>query len=288
MLVSGPPEQTRATTAVRYTEYTPPPPLSSIVGCLWTLDGHASEADAVPQLILPDGRPELVVHFGDPFERVEPDGAAWRQPTVIFAGQLTGPLLLRPTGRISVLGVRFHPDGAAGLITAPQHDLAGLTIGVDSVSAPLAHALRGIRESAGSLADAARAVEDCLIERCDLSRIDPRVRHVVDDIRRFHGSLAVGELARRAGLTRRHLERRFKDVVGVSPKRLARITRFRRARRMLERLTSARPGTLTAVTCGYADQAHFIREFREFTGCAPTAHAMGGAELSGFFDSGPE
>jgi len=86
-------------------------------------------------------------------------------------------------------------------------------------------------------------------------------------------------------VTPRHLERQFKQAVGISPKRLARITRFQRALRMFEQLDSPQRGTHTAATCGYADQAHFIHDFSEFAGCAPGAHLLRRAELNGLFSS---
>jgi len=95
--------------------------------------------------------------------------------------------------------------------------------------------------------------------------------------------VSIDRLARHVGLTRRHLERRFQLLVGVSPKRLARIVRFQRALRMLERADAGQRGTRTAMACGYADQAHFVREFRELAGCPPEAHLLRHAELDGFF-----
>jgi AraC-like DNA-binding protein len=54
---------------------------------------------------------------------------------------------------------------------------------------------------------------------------------------------------------------------------------------MFDQLDSPQRGTRTAATCGYADQAHFIRDFSEFAGCAPGAHLLRRAELNGFFSS---
>jgi transcriptional regulator GlxA family with amidase domain len=108
------------------------------------------------------------------------------------------------------------------------------------------------------------------------------VGFAVDAIERTHGRLSIDALADAAGLTCRHLERRFLSAVGVTPKRLARIARFQHALRILGR-ESARPGTETAAACGYADQSHFIRDFRAIAGCSPGEHLLRRGELTGFF-----
>jgi AraC-like DNA-binding protein len=268
---------------MEYQEFPPSPSLARIVECLWTLSGEANDLSIAAQPVLPDGRPELVLHFGDPFERLHPDGAVERQPSVIFAGQLTSQLTLRPTGRICALGVRFHPHGAASLLKVPQHEFAGLTLGLDTIAAPLNRALADVRDAARNVAHAASLVQNVLLQRVDYSTIDPRVQFAVDAIGRTRGCLAVDDLAWRAGLTRRHLERLFLITVGVSPKRLARIARFQHALRLLERCDPSRPGTETAAACSYADQAHFIRDFRDLAGCTPGEHLLRRGELTGFF-----
>ena len=85
------------------------------------------------------------------------------------------------------------------------------------------------------------------------------------------------------GMSRRHLERRFQEVVGLSPKRFARITRFQHALRIFEQGASGQRGAATAAACGYADQAHFIRDFGELAGCSPEAHLLRNAMLNRLF-----
>ena len=270
---------------MRYREYGPSPSLAPIVHCVWTLEGHAREfADVQP--VLPDGRPEIILHLGDPFDRIEAGRPQQRQPAIIFAGQLLGPLTLRPTGSVAVVGIRLQPHGAAALFKQPQDDLVGSTIGVNDLSPRLSRVLNGVRDRTSSVHEAAQIVQQCLETCVDSSRVDRRVRAAVGYIGSTRGLVTVEDLARRVGLTARHLERRFKQTVGVSPKRLARITRFQRALRKLETLDSPQRGTDTAALCGYADQAHFIRDFRELAGCPPGAHLMRQAELNGFFSSG--
>jgi AraC-like DNA-binding protein len=254
---------------VKYTESAPPAALASIVRCVWTLEGHADDFGDAIQPVLPDGCPELVVHVGDPFERVDDSGAVERQPAVLIAGQLISQLSLRATGRVGVAGVRFHPDGAAALLGTPQQDLAGLTIGIDDVSTPLFRCIDEARDSAnGSVKDLARGIVDRLLIHARTATIDERVHHAIAIIERRRGRVSIDRLARHLGVTRRHLERRFQTLVGISPKRLARIARFQHALRMLGELEGAPRGTRTAAECGYADQAHFVREFRELAACS--------------------
>lgn len=272
---------------MQYEEFPAHPSLASVVDRLWTLSGDASALGADTQPILPDGRPELILHFGDAFERIHADGRVERQPAVIFAGQLTSQLLLRPTGAIGVLGVRFHPYGAAALITISQDKLAGLTIGVDEIAPELKLALDEVRAATSDLTAAVALVQQMLPRWIDADRIDARVRTAVELIANSLGQLPIDDVAARVSMTRRHLERRFLRTVGVTPKRLARITRFQHALRVLEESESASPGARTAMTCGYADQAHFIRDFRDLAGCPPGEHLLRRFELTGlFYDSG--
>jgi len=97
--------------------------------------------------VLPDGRPELILHLGDRFTRVDANGCTEMQSTMIVAGQLTGPLVLRPTGRVSVLGVRLRPYGAAALLRAPQTAFIGHTLDAELASAALAPTLRSDPQS---------------------------------------------------------------------------------------------------------------------------------------------
>jgi AraC-like DNA-binding protein len=265
-----------------YQEFPPADPrLAAIVACIWTLQGNACDLASPLQPILPDGCPELVLHLADPFERVQDNGASTEQPHILFAGQLTSQLVLRPTGRVAVVGVRFHPYGAAAVLCEPQDRLAGLTLGIDDLSIPLARALREIRDAAVS-ADHARAlVEVALLQAVKPETIDPRITQSVHLIRRTRGGVAIDRVADTVSMTRRHLERRFLEVVGMSPKRLARITRFQHALRLLQRVD----GAGAAASSGYADQSHFIREFKALAGCSPSRHMLTRSEITGFFTS---
>ena len=273
---------------MRYVEFDPLPVTAPFLERVWTLEGHADALAGEPQVVLPDGRPELIFHFGDPFERVDVSASGTIrtvQPRLLFAGQLTRQLVLHPTGRIGVLGLRFHPFGAAALFSQPQDQLAGTTLAVRDLSTCAAETLDPILRSTSGLDTAAVLAQEALASLIDRSRIDPRLADAVREIERSHGLVAIDRVAGHAGMTRRHMERQFRHGVGMTPKRLARIARFQRAVRFLEGDGEAgRPGgAITAVACGYADQAHFIRDFRGLAGCPPTQHLLNKGVLTGFF-----
>jgi AraC-like DNA-binding protein len=86
-----------------------------------------------------------------------------------------------------------------------------------------------------------------------------------------HGAVPVGALTDAAGVSGNHLATQFKSHVGVTPKRVARIYRFARLILSVDALRPVDWSEL-AQTAGYFDQAHFSREFKDFTGHTPTEY----------------
>ena len=83
------------------------------------------------------------------------------------------------------------------------------------------------------------------------------------------GRLEIGALAGELGCSRKHLIAQFREQVGLPPKMVARILRFRGVLESLERGNGTRLAEV-AQECGYYDQAHLNRDFREFAGITPT------------------
>jgi AraC-like DNA-binding protein len=123
------------------------------------------------------------------------------------------------------------------------------------------------------------AARFALLDELLLARADPD-RQVSRDIAEAWrllvgtgGAIRAGELAERVGWSPRYLQRRLLAETGLTPKAAARVARFDRARRMLQRKAGAGHSPALAdiaAACGYYDQAHLAREFRELAGCPPT------------------
>ena len=104
-----------------------------------------------------------------------------------------------------------------------------------------------------------------------------------------HGCERVELVGRGAGISSRQLERTFRNDVGVPPKVLSRIVRFQRVLRVASPGATAGPRSCAtswadiAIGCGYTDQAHLIRDFREFAGETPAALMSSEAAIADYF-----
>jgi AraC-like DNA-binding protein len=82
------------------------------------------------------------------------------------------------------------------------------------------------------------------------------------------GTLDIGALARDVGWSHKHLIAQFRDQLGAPPKLIGRVLRLKRAIKLIGQSNQPRWAAL-AFDCGYFDQSHLIREFRQLAGCTP-------------------
>jgi AraC-like DNA-binding protein len=247
---------------MEYREWSAPAGLAGQVEAIWSLSGRARVGDD-PQRILPDGCAELIFNFGDPV--IQETGGSFEQPPLMFVGQITGPFQVRPTGQVDLLGIRFRPGGAAALTAVPQHELVDRSVPLADVAKETAARLALVFDHDDP--DQRARVAGEMLEQC-LETDRTAVGASADAIVRAWGMIPVGLLAAGAGIGMRQLERRFLDEVGLSPKRLARISRFQRVFHAMERHPSH--WTRVAMECGYYDSSHLVRDFHEFAGGPPS------------------
>jgi AraC-like DNA-binding protein len=240
--------------------------VSEYVEFYWILEDRSPTGCI--QRIVPDGRPALILNFARPFLSHR-NGAWLPQPDCFLVGQITEPLLLRPSGPAAMLGIQFRPHGAAELLRLPISELTNSAVALEDLSKQLFRQLECLQDLS-SLTKAATALDSILHRIAEQARRgEDRISYVVRTIERTCGLVSIAQVADRVGWSARQLQRRFRSAVGISPKLFGRMRRFQEVLRAMES-----PGSNwvnAAVRCGYFDQAHLIRDFREFTGKTPTA-----------------
>jgi len=245
------------------------PRLREIVASMWFGEGRtAYQRDR----ILPSGQSQLLINLGPPQYRIEAGPPERRVPFVDiwYSGLHQGPIDTEAPHGNALLGVAFTARGGFPWLGERMDGLSDRIIALADAVGDGALALRERLLNATSLANRFAIVERWLLARLGhRTTVHPAVRWAVDQIAASGGRVAVEELAVKTGFTRKHLGNLFKRQVGLSPKSLARVHRFRSALALLDRARGQVPWTGLADACGFYDQSHLIHEFRRFTGLSP-------------------
>lgn len=252
---------------MRYREFHPPSPLSTVIECLWTLESDTEDPAARPEKILPDGCVELILNFGARFLQ-HVDNTTRLQPRTFVAGQLTRPLLIAPTGPVQLIGIRFHPGGTAPFFRLPMYHLTDHIVELGAFERKLESLLVGGTEDVALITDKVSALERVLTQLLVEHTRDMKVLQTAARIVASGGMIPIDTLALDAGISSRQLERKFLAEIGVGPKLLSRILRFQQVFRAVDANETRWP--VIALDCGYYDQAHLIRDFRQFAQQTPS------------------
>lgn len=254
---------------VEYVSRVPRPPLDGLIDDLYYLEG----APPYARLTLPPPAALLVLNLGDPF-RVR--GGA----DIAAADHADGCVVTMPTRAWEFgyppwtrsVGVHFKPWGLAPFLPMPAAELCDRAVTVEQVwGRPAVAELRDRLASAPGPREMLALLERELRRRLSATAGLGLVRHTSGVIAATAGAVAIGDLRTAAGVSSTHLAQRFKELVGVTPKRLARTYRFAITMLAIDPAAPIDWGELAA-GAGYFDQAHFGHEFRAFTGLTPTRY----------------
>ena len=133
------------------------------------------------------------------------------------------------------------------------------------------------------MTDKAKVVDDFLMQFLPSDLADWRIRHshqVLSLINTHRGDISVKEISNILNLSERHLRRSFHEVMGVSPKKYLRILRFEQS---LNQILDEGYAPKLFTEQDYFDQAHFINEFKEFSGFSPKQVDSDQFQFSKFF-----
>lgn len=253
---------------MRYVTRPPGPALSKFVDYFWSL------SDAPPHVrerVVPSGTIELVVNVDQDEFRIFDAGAGSeahrRFSGAIVSGCYSRPFVIDTRDHAAILGVHFKPGGASGLLGAPPGELSNLHVALSDLWGACAAELRERLCAARNTSERFRILERVLIGRlADRPRAPGAIATAVRELGRR--GVAVGDIAERLQLSRRHFIELFTRHVGMTPKRYARVRRFQRTLSMATTSPSSTWVQL-ALEGGYYDQAHLCRDWADLAGLSP-------------------
>lgn len=212
----------------------------------------------------------VILNFG-PSLRVSGPGAR-----TVDAGSFVAPLsdtyaVTEEGSSLYGLQLDLTPLGAHMLLGVAMRDLSDLVVDLEALLGKEAPLLVERLHDASGWARRFAILDAFVLARVgEAQRPSPEVAWAWRRLSETAGRLRIGALTEELGCSRRHLTARFREQVGPAPKAVARVMRFRRAVALLESDDGIEMAEV-AHGCGYYDQAHFNRDFRELAGTTPGA-----------------
>lgn len=255
-----------------FVKHVPRPPLDRFIESLWYCDGylppHAKERR------LPTGTAELIINLRD-------DSFRLFDAEANCVGSVRGPLVCGPRARPevidtacqeSVIGVHFKAGGTLPFVDAPADELSNAHVSLVDLWGPAAEELRERLLEANTPRSRLALLEAALLARVVRRPAwHPAVAVALEAFQTGQPSRTVADVARKIGISQRRFIQVFRAEVGLTPKLFCRLRRFQQALHLVNGHGKA-DWTGIALTSGFFDQAHLIRDFQQFAGFSPAAY----------------
>jgi AraC-like DNA-binding protein len=248
-------------------------PLSRFVEQLWYYEDQAKPHQK--ERLMPDGCACLIINLNQDETRLyDADDVSKmnRFSGCTVGGPRTECFVIDTNEQTCVIGASFRAGGAVPFFRLPSDELHNQQVELEDLWGNLARELRERTLAARSPERKLRVVEQALLERAaGMFDGQPVVEFAVASFLTAPATAKITQVADKTGFSSRRFIELFKQHVGMTPKLFCRVRRFQR---VLRRITSGKPVNWSAVALdgGYFDQAHFIHDFRAFSGINPSKY----------------
>jgi AraC-like DNA-binding protein len=248
-------------------------PLCDFVEILWLYEGttpaHRRER------LMPTGGMDIVINLIEDEIRVyqnEDEASVRRFRGSVLVGPHSEYFVIDTDEQTSVAGICFKPGGAFVFLRPPTVELQNAHVGLDEVWGRAASGIRERLLDAQSEKDKFSVMEEALMAQLARPLVrHPAVEYALNQIHNRPGARTVTSITEQIGLSSRRFIQVFTEQVGYTPKLYCRVRRFQQVLHAIHGKRSV-DWPDVALSCGYFDQAHFIHDFRAFSGISPTTY----------------
>ncbi|WP_370087282.1 AraC family transcriptional regulator [Ekhidna sp.] len=231
--------------------------------------------DHEKERLLPDGRQTLIIDLTErPKSIFDNSNLAEKQQCkrFWFSGARNELLTIDSGGRMSsMMVVNFTYAGAYAFVQQPTDQLQGSVVDADLLfHESIANLREDILEKSSAL-EKFKLMEDFLAKRISSKTIPLAIVQTTALIAKNPTSGTIKWISENSGYSQKHFIALFKKYVGLTPKGFQKVMRFQKVVNDLQN-TNQINWTQLALDCGYYDQAHFINEFKIFSGYNPNQY----------------
>ncbi|QIL40367.1 AraC family transcriptional regulator [Pedobacter sp. HDW13] len=230
--------------------------------CTMDCDGGLDRDDI---RVLPDTRVEIFINYtSSPVAII--DNELYKGSIVNF--RMNKPVDVQMRKGEGCMAVCFQPGMAYRFFKIPLHLLSNSTTPLAELWEKKAAMLEALMADGGTHNRRVALLQQYLLQELRKAEDNLAIEYCLQQIQLSKGLISLAALTSHIGFSQRHLSRQFQQYVGLSPRDYLRVSRFIYS---LERLKSNPTRSLTRVAyqSGYYDQAHFIRDYKQYTGFTP-------------------
>ena len=265
---------------MRYQKFQPVPELGPVVECYYIWEGEAPDGLKVQSP--PNAFSSMVFNYGDPYLAWQNSNPAVQVPRAFISGQFTSNYTLELSGRIGMAGIVLKPCSVHNIFGSRMSELVNARVPLSFLPGVpeeiLWNAVKDQTEDEGRIKILEQLVMSYLpVAKCNISIIDEAVEY----IDACKGCATVEAVAEKLNISRRYLEKKFLEKVGVSPKFYARLKRFGTLSNIIARQEKIDWQQIVH-EYDFHDQSHLVKEFIEFNQMNPSQYHLLHREMTRF------
>ncbi len=234
--------------------------------------------------LIPDGTVNLIIELGELPQYIydNDDLSEKSKHTGVWLSGIQTEYLSISSANRGMIVIQFHPSGAHPILHIPVKELSNLVVDAGLILGDSIYELRDRMLEEPSIGKRIDLAENWLLGRVTEQSIpESVVQYAVEQTLQNPSEINIELLIKKIGYSHRHFVQLFKRFVGISPKQYQRIVRFNKVLESINRGECINWAKLS-LECGYYDQAHFVKEFKSFSGLNPKEYLIEKGEYSNY------
>lgn len=254
---------------MRFQIINPTGELAQFIKYYWVMEKSSLEGD-VCERVIPTGNIELMFHYKNTFKTKRSDNTTFIQENTFISGISSSYADVTTNGETGMICVTFNPFGACNFFNFPLFEIEDQKISLDCIIGSKTKEVYEQICEAQSINKKISVIEHFLQSNFrETVKSDALIiKTGIELINKSKGQINSTTLSEKMSVTSKNLERKFSAMVGKTPKQFMKIVRFQNILNSYSR-NNGRSFTQMAYENGYFDQAHFIKDFKSFSGLSP-------------------